>query len=350
MLPDAVRLLVEAGRQAPSADNSQPWRMVWDGRRLSLAYREPAHGSLFQQHDIATRLAMGAATENIMQLSEPLGLSRETAASATETLDASYLSVSVPPETRVASELRHHPVFGRHTNRFAFRADRLPDVICDEIERASERSARVKVLVEDREREEAAALVRVASEVRFRMRRVHEWFMSTLRFTPDDVNRGDGLDVRTLHLPPGGPMLLRAVRDWRRMELLNRIGAYRAFARIEAHPLRSAPAIVAIQAKRDLDGALAGGQLMERVWSMLNSRGVAVHPYYVVPDILDRIERHEDLPARFGPEIAGFPDNVRGFFGVAPGNALYMLLRIGYPTRSPVRARRRPVEDVCPNG
>ncbi|MBK6602138.1 MAG: hypothetical protein IPG28_11430 [Betaproteobacteria bacterium] len=35
-VPDWVRFLVRAGQQAPSADNSQPWHFVWDGKCLSV--------------------------------------------------------------------------------------------------------------------------------------------------------------------------------------------------------------------------------------------------------------------------------------------------------------------------
>src|SRR5689334_3439847 len=72
-----VRFLVAAGRQAPSADNSQPWRFVWDGERLSLrldAVR--AQQGLGSDHP-ANLMAIGAVIENLAQAAEAIGLPSE---------------------------------------------------------------------------------------------------------------------------------------------------------------------------------------------------------------------------------------------------------------------------------
>ena len=79
-LPEAVRLLAEAGRAAPSADNSQPWRFRW-GKTFDVRFRQATgeHELLPAEHP-ATQIALGAVIENLAQAAGAIGLPFDEAA------------------------------------------------------------------------------------------------------------------------------------------------------------------------------------------------------------------------------------------------------------------------------
>ena len=187
-------------------------------------------------------------------------------------------------------------------------------------------------------------MTELASRVRFQTQEIHEWLGDALRFTPAEVARGDGLDVAALEVPPGGKTLLRIIKDWRRLALLNKIGAYKLLARIEAAEIRKAPAMLLITGADDAPGALAAGRLLERAWLMLAGAGVAAHPYYVVPDQLQRA-RLGSVPPSLTETVSQVSAAAAGLLD-SPERTLHMVLRLGYPKCTVVRSRRLPLEAV----
>jgi hypothetical protein len=188
-------------------------------------------------------------------------------------------------------------------------------------------------------------LVKQASEIRFQTREVHEWLASSLRFSQAEISRGDGLDVRTLDLPPGGGLFLRLIANWRRMSIFNRFRAYQLLAEIDSRPIQKAPGIVVIIARRDKADCIDAGRIMVRTWSELNGREIAVHPYYVVSDQLTRLEERS-IPAGLEPRAEDIRRELKRLLALSDDETLHMLLRIGYPTREPVRSRRLPIDAV----
>jgi hypothetical protein len=231
-LPEAVRFLAEAGRAAPSADNSQPWRFRWGKTSMCIRQATGEHELLPAEHP-ATQIALGAVIENLAQAAAAIGLPFDAAA-VEAAADQPIAQLTVDTGAAVPHDAHSLPLFGRHTNRFPFASSPLPASLLQWASEQREDSARCMVWEDRKQIRALSRLVRQASEARFQTQEIHEWLGQSLRFTSDEVARGDGLDVATLHLPPGGRQMLRATRDWKRMRLFNRFGAYKGFARAEA--------------------------------------------------------------------------------------------------------------------
>lgn len=337
-----INYLLEAARCAPSADNAQPWRLSWDGKRLAVGYDAArASNVTFAAENPATLLSVGALLENVLQAAAAaeIGLER------VDHPASQYFRLNVSPGSLLLSACTSHPLFSRHTNRLPFRADPLSGALSAWLASQSEGGARVQIFSGTAEMNRVAKLVALASAIRFRTREITEWLGRSLRFAPSEVASGDGLDVETLHLPPGGRGLLRLIADWRRMESFNRWGAYKLLAAIEAKAVVNASAILAITGDAGQRGARDAGQLMERVWIELNRLGLSVQPFYVVADQL--IRRNAGvLPT--GLEREGDMLAVEADAALAlSGRTLYMLLRVGFPKRAPVRSRRLPLNLIC---
>ncbi|GAB6068103.1 hypothetical protein JCM13664_14220 [Methylothermus subterraneus] len=334
-LPSWLVYLAEAGRLAPSADNSQPWRFRFDGERFAVEF-EPSRGSLGHTHP-AVHLAFGALLENLTQAARAAEIDRST----WEYPDfaATGCLVQIPaPDRAPAQDRLPQAILARHTNRFPFARTPLPEDAVLALTDYREGGASAWVFCDRKAIARLARQVRLASQLRFQTEAIHRWLAGSLRFTEEEVARGEGLDVETLALPPGGKLLSRFLSRWERLAWLNRFGAYKLLARIEAAQFTQTGAAVAIVGE-DPKAWLAAGRLMERVWLELTERGLAVQPYFVLPDQLWRW-RAGEIPAHLQTPAQRLIQEAEAFFGE---QTLFMLLRVGFPTRAAKRSKRLPL-------
>jgi hypothetical protein len=343
-----VGKLAAIGALAPSADNSQPWTLCWNGRELAIAFA-PRHKTynVFGADSHATLLSVGAVLENLQAALTANAMSARWQWPANPALGEPYVSV-VLGDAAVDFVSPDSPI-QRHTNRLAFRRDPLPPDVVREFDHYRENSNRAVLLVDRRQKSTLIRLVRLCSEARFCNQHLHEWLIGSLRFTPQEIARGDGLDFRTLGLPPGGKPFLRLISDWRRLKVLNRLGASKLLALSEVGLLTAAPALLCVVGPADARSVIDAGRLMTRIWTDLNLKGIAVHPYYVVTDQINRL-REKTLATGFESKIAGVADELRLLLALQPEETLHMIFRVGYPKSEPVRSRRLPLEAVFFDG
>ena len=339
-----VEHLAIAGRAAPSADNSQSWRMVWDGSCLNLQFRATGHTDLSPSpSDTATLLAMGGVIENIMQMGARLQLDLQLETHPDD--PGRCASITVGKLEQKQDLPRDHPLFSRHTNRFAYAATPLPEDVKSELVSMRDGSANILLFDEADSIRGIANLIKTASGVRFRVRQAHEWLAGSLRFNTSEEVHGSGMDVRSLDLPPGGATLLRITRSWRVMSALNKLGVYRFMAAADSAPVFAAPALVAIRASSDSAGAIEAGRLLTRAWIRLNELNIAVHPYYVITDQLARLREHT-LPGELEATVAQIKEECSRRCALSDSDSLYMVLRVGYPKRAAPRSLRVALAEV----
>lgn len=344
MLPEHIEFILKAGHMAPSADNSQPWEFSWDGKFLTIMVSTArCNTEVFDSNHPAIPLALGAAIENIDQAASSAGFNIKWDVS-------SFYNDSESPLVRGEIEYLNsaiqipstHPLFDRHTNRHPFKRDALPSSLLIELANMATDGSSLVVVDDGKVIGEIARLINDASKIRFRMKELHEWLFSALRFTPEQVNQGDGLDVRTLHLPPGGRLLLKSVEKWKTMERLNKLGIFRMFSTIEANLFQQAGAIICVVQDSPSSSTILSGRLMERAWITLNHMGIAVQPYFVLTDLLYR-QSEGSIPPFLENEAQSLKLRTSEVLRIED-NRILMLLRTGYPTRIAVPSKRLPLE------
>jgi nitroreductase len=338
-IPAVIRAVAEAARAAPSADNLQPVGLRYRENELVLRHRELKVPTFPARHP-ATLLAVGAAVENVAQAATAMDIESHIRAMA-EPPDF-FASIHLEPGAKpIASRIETHRLFERHTNRYPYHPAPIGDALIAELAEMREERTRIQLLGQPGEIRALASFTQIASEARFRTSEIHAWFAASLRFTPGAAAQGDGLDVRTFDLPAGGRLLLHYIADWRRLERLNRFRAYRILAAIEARPIRRAPLLIAIVG----DNPFSAGRLMQRTWIRLNAQGIAVQPFYVIPDQIQRL-RAATVPSPLRDSVGEMANDVQSMLGLRDPETLQMVLRVGRPTRKPFRAARLPLEHL----
>jgi hypothetical protein len=233
-------------------------------------------------------------------------------------------------------------LINRHTNRLPYRG--LPAGWQDPI---SDRSQAGRAIFAT----DAAVVtvvgkaVQVCSAARFNCRELHEWLFASLRWSDEEAQCGDGLDVATLHLPPGGLKLMRFIAPWHRMEWFNKIGLSKLMAIADTQLVREAPGIVAIVSNSGKQGTWDAGRILLSSWVKLNQAGYAVHPYYVATDIGNRLASGR-LDTDWRLRVSSALSSLREVLGVRVDEQIHMLLRIGQSRHKPVRSARLPVASL----
>jgi hypothetical protein len=336
LLPKYIVAAVEAARAAPSADNLQPIAFRCSATAITFVPRQTS-GPTFAARHPATLMAVGAAVENVSQAAAAMRIAINV-----HVLEASDEYVRIEFAHSGSGDwgaIASHALFDRHTNRHPYKATPISSEVASAVAAMGANGARVALIGSTSELARLARATHTASEARFRTPEIHAWLGASLRLTADSAAAGDGLDLRTLHLPVGGRHLLAYIADWRRLERLNRIGAYRLLGAIESQPIRSGPLSIAI-----IGGdPLSAGRLMERAWIYLNSQGLAVQPYFVIPDQMQRLDSR-NVAAPLLASIGAMAADMKSLLALGPNETLHMVLRVGLPTRVACRSARLPLE------
>ncbi len=343
-----IRELAKTAHSAPSADNSQPWKLVWNGDCLSVVYdTERVIDKTFPPHSPATLLSIGSVVEILMNVATDWGMGPKLElCESLPTPAGVYAEIRFDTIEANDSQSRHrHPALLRHTNRLSYHSQPIPDDLCSDIESQRENHARTITIRDHRMIQRIASVVRRASEIRFQTQEIHEWLGRSLRFSKSNAEKGDGMDVATLGLPPGGKLFLRLISQWSRMRILNKFGLYKVVAGIDSAPVASAPALVAIIGSADPRGTFDSGRLMTRSWINLNRQGLSVHPYYVIADQLSR-KRDNGIPSNLNALADDISNQSTDLFELRGDETLHMLFRVGYTKKKPRMALRLALDRV----
>ncbi len=343
MLPNSIKFLFEAGHIAVSADNSQPWRFSFQDNTITISYDIVRVPYMFFSFDHpACLLSFGSVVENMDQAAKSIGVQIEWVLHPTHTNNYTYAEGRILNASELTKVNHEHELFRRHTNRFPFKKKLLPDDILATLENEEEGSTRILAIREKSSIKKVAKLVKDSSKIRFQTEEVHDWLMTHMHFNPFDVDKGSGLDIKTVNLPPGGGLFMKFIRPWKNMKFLNRLGAYNLMAHQEQVPVANAPALIAIIGEEGFENGLQAGALMERIWVKLNTLGIAVQPYFVITDQLER-RKSGKIPPHLKELADAISKDSKNTFTLKGSEKLLMLLRVGYPKHDPVRSKRIPL-------
>ncbi|QDU36061.1 hypothetical protein Mal4_03440 [Maioricimonas rarisocia] len=346
------RTLIEAAGQAPSPDNNQPWAFRPRGDAVEVLHcRARAIGS--DVDDLFSWLAVGAAIENLCLAATRLGLTGRVEYMKrpfTETPDGERIA-TVEFSTGGQPDALAEWIPQRVTNRRFYKRQPLGDAdLAPMIASVDGRCVHLDWLTDLPQRKRLARVVAAVDRIRFEHQPFHEEFHSVLRHSPAEEERTrDGLEVRTLELPPFGATLMRWVAPWRRMQLLNRFGMSRVFAGTSAKQVVCCGAVGLVSTTDVSDrGFLEGGRAFQRIWLAATAAGLSFQPMGGIPLFFHKLSSQGS--EAFLPEHGGVLESLlpewRELFPAAAGRTGVMLFRIGRSGGPSARSIRKHVDDI----
>jgi|GEM_PF-392224 len=349
-----VRFLVRAAMAAPSPDNNQPWLFGYAGDRLAvwLDRRRALPSDVNGMFDL---MAVGAAMENIAIAATQLGLQadveyRLAGALGAGTQPVLAATIGFRPGGSRDPLLPH--LLSRCTCRRLYRSEPPPPAALEAMSAAAGRFAGVDLgwATDLAALRRYAALIARTDLLRLAYRPFHEELFRQLRFTAAEAQAsGDGLDVRTLELPPGGKLLLWALRWWPLMRWLHRLGLGWLLVVPSALAVwRSGALGILVADQADSKAFLQGGRALQRVWLEADRQRLAVQPLGS-PAIFfahQRLLGGRNLPAGHRRILPGLIERFEALAPWVSGRTLLMVFRVGWSKPASFRSLRRPVEAV----
>jgi nitroreductase len=353
-IPVAIRQIVEAGHSAPTGENCQPFRFVWDGRALAITRDAARARHRLDVGDHASLIALGCVWEAMDLAASALDLGLvATLGGAQASPSAPWLTLTPTPAKRTPDPLRL-ALSIRVTDRREFRGGTL-DAARDALDaggvsRGHDPTLRLQspstpalcdyILASD------GLLWRDPATVRDALR----W----VRYTDAEVRRTrDGLSWRNLGYPAVASLGSRLVRSLPPLLALGRLGGGPLETRrLLSRQLASSAAIGCVAVTAPGRGPLvATGRLAMRAWLAFARAGLGFQPLSLPS--LCAYNRHtgvlpRDLDAGLRDHFARGPRVLGGAFDLPEGSLPVWMFRVGAADPLPHAARslRLPLEDV----
>ncbi len=348
--------LIEVGIQAPSADNSQPWKfkILEDGFELWLNHKNM--GLFFDVEQVATKMSCGALMENVSILAAALGFATSISffdepEDAQEEASRFARLTFLPAGEQLDAESVRQTLFNRHTDRNLFQFKKtIPNSLMTELVNLVQSDEHYCLHSYQTPLDKKAIIrtITATDTIRFIHERIHKDFYQVLRFGDTGQQTRDGLAAATLGIEAFMIPILQMLKPWWLVKRLNHIGLHHVMAfRGTWLPMKSASQIVSIVRKGGAD-YLESGRIMQRFWLQANKAGLSVQPLGALPLFLARL--HLLQGDGFTPEqLKVLISLEEAFAAVTPGfskdtDQLVMLFRLGYANQPAEKPYRRSIE------
>ena len=291
-MEEDIKRILDAGAQAPSGSNSQPWKFILRGNQIDVLASPGKDHPVLNYRSRGTWVAHGALLQNILIASRAIGYD----------LDFSVFPEKSEPNLTLKlffkkSSPREEPlyksIYERATNRKPYKTVPLTDAQKSVLLKSDAESSGEIRLIEDREQLKTLGEALSANEVvMFENPILHRLLFQEIVWTrEEEENRGAGLYVKTMELKPAQRFALKFFKYWSLMNFLNqKLGAARMIAKENAKVYASVAAMGIIIVKDNDVDFVHAGRLMERLWLQATAMGLSFHIITGVPFLWQRIK------------------------------------------------------------
>ncbi|TRW81517.1 Rv1355c family protein [Mycolicibacterium sp. 018/SC-01/001] len=341
-----IDVMAAAAWRAPSGGNTQPWiiekRAAAPDRCLDI-HIDPDLTSAMDVGFRGSAVAVGAAAFNARVAAAAQGYGARVDYRIGDErfpLSAAVTIEETAPDLALA-EL-YPAMLQRETNRHHGTRIELDDAVVTELRSAAaDEGARLALLTDPSDVEQAAALLATADRIRYLTPHLHAQMIDELRW-PGHPSPDTGIDVHSLELDDADVVLLDILR---RGDVMAHLAAWDAGtvlgddsrAKVAA---AAGVAIITVTGHTISDYARAGAAV-ESVWIHAQQRGLAVQP--VSPAFLYAADRDDfaALSPRFADALADLQYTFRTLVSADPAESLALVLRLSRAPRPSVISRRR---------
>lgn len=329
--------LCAAGALAPSGGNVQPWRVTVTGNVLRVGLDpQRSDSSFLDVGGYASLIAIGCFAENVGIAARSLGLAHGVS------VRGGTVEFMFSHREQAATHELYEYLARRVTARRMVpggrpgqaEAERLAAVVPEVDARLG-----LTVVSDPVRRESLGRVLGDADVIRMRNRAMFSDMVREICWTEREaLARRDGLDLRSLELPPGTEKLLIMLRRLPWLRLLAPPGRVAATARSLVADCACVCCLSA-SSELDRDTMVAAGMALQRLWLSATRAGLSVHPWTVSTLELIRLEcfAGSGFTARERRAVAGIAERLRDTLGLLPTDTPVMVMRMS--EAAPPRAR-----------
>jgi len=351
-LDKACETLLRAAIQAPSGDNTQPWRFAVDSqsRRIAVYLDETCDPSPMNSGQRMSRLAIGAALENMLRAAEGLGWTVELEGPRDGALAILRIVHGSPEQAQRSSGEKDSSqippaIYGRCTNRRVYDGRPLSHELAADLASTVVDQPGIRTTwIHQHERVLALAdLVGKADALMLGEPFMRRAFLANVRFdAPWNAQVDHWLSLGSLELSTADRLALRVVRfipNWM-LRLGGVAGKFAAAARRLV--ASSAGVCIITESEGTVQSEVLAGRALQRTWLALAERGIAVQPIMSIAILESVLHRGSpELLASVGHrQAADLVAELRRLVPELGQASLAFLMRFGYAPPPTVRTAR----------
>lgn len=350
-----VEELLSIAVEAPSGDNSQPWRFEVDltkGVISLLAVTERDHPILNVYYG-GTYIACGAVIQNMAAILDAAGWSygldilpqgddilKPVCTITVRTVGRSDLEIL--PITSLIKE--------RATNRKPYKKDEISQEVINSVAKKGIVSNSTKIsFVSDKEQKKyvtraCAAMDQIALE----NESLHEVFFGDILWSKEKAEKGEpGLYIETMELPAPVKKLFKSLRSMSFTRRLNKIGFSKFASAGNAKVYAKASHVAAITVDSLTPRSfIETGRRLQDVWISATQEGIALQPITGLPFLYyfwanDSDSTKLNLSDSQVVLLKKSFNTLKESFGVNDSRYITMILRVGYAEKPSARSYRQ---------
>lgn len=352
-MQEDIKKIIEAGIQAPSGENCQPWRFGVHNNQLSIFNIPERDQSLYNYQQRGSYIAHGALIENILIASSQLGYSTTLTLFPNSIGDKNLIATVILNQSQPREETLFPYIWKRSTNRKPYKTVPLgEEQKIQLINTARDVTSGAEVrFIEDRERiQSLAKALSVNEKLIFENQHLHDFFFSHINWNEsEDWAKRIGFYIKTLELPPEAQKVFPIMKHWYLARILNRIaGVSKKAAEGNAMLYTASAAFGAILIPNPTpENFISAGRLMQPLWLQATKMGLSIQPVTGIAFLMPRILAGQTT--NFSSEqvnlITRAYNVIKTAFGIKD-ETIAMLFRIGQGDSPTARSSRLSPQDA----
>jgi nitroreductase len=281
-----ITAILEAALQAPSGENSQPWKFAVNGNTIELFNDEASDTSLYNYQYRGSYVALGAAIEN-MCIAAAAGSYDATVTLFPEPGNTVHVaSITLAPGIVASPKdaMLYGVITERTSNRKPYTKEALDPAHAAAMIAAVEGLERYGLVYQRvTEREAIGKLAEVGAtneEVMLQNKSLHQFFFSHLTWSKEeDAKKKVGFFIRTLELPLPVRALFKLMAHWPVMVFFIKLGFPAVVRKANAATYASAAEFGILSMPGDTaQDFIWTGRALQRIWLTATAFGIRMQP------------------------------------------------------------------------
>ncbi len=329
-----IKEIITASINAPSGDNSQPWRFLIRHNVLSIFNLPERDLTLYNHAQYGSFLAHGALVENILINASCHSLTATVEVFPEPHNDIFVSRLTFTPAAIQADSLQPS-ISQRSTNRKMYAKTPLAPAELDAFKQSvaeAHSSAKLHIIEDPRVRSKLADALSANERILLENKTLHDVFFSHVRWSHEEEQKyRTGLYAKTLELAPPQLAVFKLCRRWGFLSLANRLGLSKFIAKENAKTYGSGAlfGIVTI-ANEDKKNYFDAGRVIERIWLKATKFGLGFQPVTAIPYLALKVAAEPEVFSEAQAAlITASEKTVRSLFHINQ-EPIAMIFRIGH--------------------
>ncbi len=284
MMPEYIHKILESALQAPSGENSQPWKFRVVGTTIEHYHNPQSDTSIYNYKNRGSFVAHGAAIENMCIAAAALGYKATVSLfPASDNPDyIARITITPSPSSDQSAKKLYSTIALRTSNRKPYTQVPLRPEHAEELLLVAQSYEQLGIKYQRIiEREKIVQLANVGAtneEIMLQNKLLHEFFFNHLTWTKEeDTQKKVGFFIQTLELPFPVQILFKLIRHWWAMAFLIKVGFPKAVRASNAITDAAAAEFGVLTTENNTpEDYIHTGRLLERLWLTASLNGLQV--------------------------------------------------------------------------